>query len=48
MPDSNKPSDEEQWLIKEIEKEIDKVKFFMEEIEIEMEIQSTPDNSNPR
>lgn len=40
-PDNNKPSDEEQRLIKEIEKEIDKVKFFMEEIEIEMEIVNT-------
>ena len=41
MPDGNKPSDEEQCLIKEIEKEIEKVKFFMEEIEIEMEIVNT-------
>ena len=41
MPNSDKPSDEEQRLIKEIEKEIDKVKFFMEEIEIEMEIVNT-------
>lgn len=40
-PDNNKPSNEEQRLIKEIEKEIDKVKFFMEEIEIEMEIVNT-------
>lgn len=39
-PDNNKPSNEER-LIKEIEKEIDKVKFFMEEIEIEMEIVNT-------
>ena len=41
MPDSNKPSDEEQCLVKEIEKEIDKAKFFMEGIEIEMEIVNT-------
>ena len=41
MPDGNKPSDEEQCLIKEIEREIEKVKFFMEEIEIEMEIVNT-------
>lgn len=41
MPNSDKPSDEEQRLIKEIEKEIDKVKFFMEKIEIEMEIVNT-------
>ena len=41
MSDGNKPSDEEQCLIKEIEKEIEKVKFFMEEIEIEMEIVNT-------
>ena len=39
--DGNKPSDEEQCLIKEIEKEIEKVTFFMEEIEIEMEIVNT-------
>ena len=39
MSDSEEPSDEEQRLIKEIDKEIDKVKYFMEEIEELIEIQ---------
>ena len=38
MSDSKEPSDEE-CLIKEINKEIDKVKYFMEEIEELIEIQ---------
>ena len=39
MSDSEEPSDEEQRLIKEIDKEIDKVKYFMEEIDELIEIQ---------
>ena len=39
MSDSDEPSDEEQRLIKEIDKEIDKVKYFMEEIDELIEIQ---------
>ena len=39
MSDCEEPSDEEQRLIKEIDKEIDKVKCFMEEIEELIEIQ---------
>ena len=39
MNDSEEPSDEEQRLIKEIEKKIDKVKYFMEEMEELIEIQ---------
>ena len=35
----HEPSDEEQRLIKKIDKEIDKVKYFMEEIEELIEIQ---------
>ena len=38
MSDSEEPSDEER-LIKEIDKEIDKVKYFMEEIDELIEIQ---------
>ena len=38
MSDSEEPSDEEQRLIKEIDKEIDKVNYFMEEIEELIEI----------
>ena len=39
MSDSEEPSDEEQRLIKEIDKEIEKVKYFMEEIDELIEIQ---------
>ena len=39
MSDSEEPSDEEQRLIKEIDKEIDKVKYFIEEIEELIKIQ---------
>ena len=39
MSDSEEPSNEEQRLIKEIDKEIDQVKYFMEEIEELIEIQ---------
>ena len=39
MSDSEEPSNEEQRLIKEIVKEIDQVKYFMEEIEELIEIQ---------
>ena len=39
MSDCEEPSDEEQRLIKEIDKEIDKVEYFMEEIEELIEIQ---------
>ena len=39
MSDCEEPSDEEQRLIKEIDKEIDKVKYFMEEIDELIEIQ---------
>ena len=39
MSDSKEPSDGERRLIKEIDKEIDKVKYFMEEIEELIEIQ---------
>ena len=38
MSDSEEPSDEEQRLIKEIDKEIEKVKYFMEEIDELIEI----------
>ena len=39
MSDFEEPSDEEQRLIKEIDKEIDKVKYFMDEIKELIEIQ---------
>ena len=39
MSDCEEPSDEEQRLIKEIDKEIEKVKYFMEEIDELIEIQ---------
>ena len=39
MRDSEEPSDEEQRFIKEIDQEIDKVKYFMEKIEELTEIQ---------
>ena len=39
MSDSEEPIDEEQRLIKEIDKEIEKVKYFMEEIDELIEIQ---------
>ena len=39
MSDSEDPSDEEQRLIKEIAKESEKVKYFMEEIDALIEIQ---------
>ena len=39
MSDSEEPSDKERRLIKEINEEIDKVKYFMEEIEELIEIQ---------
>ena len=39
MSDSEEPSVEEQRLIKEIDKEIEKVKYFMEEIDELIEIQ---------
>ena len=39
MSDSEESSDEEQRIIKEIDKEIDKVKYFMEEIDELIEIQ---------
>ena len=39
MSDSEEPSGEEQRLIKEIDKEIEKVKYFMEEIDELIEIQ---------
>ena len=39
MSDSEQPSDEEQRLIKEIDKEIDMVKYFLEKIEDLIEIQ---------
>ena len=39
MSDCEEPSDEKQRLIKEIDKEIDKVEYFMEEIEELIEIQ---------
>ena len=38
MTDSKEPSDEEQCLLKEIDKEIDKVKYLMEEIEELVEV----------
>ena len=39
MSDCEEPSDEKQRLIKEIDKEIDKVEYFREEIEELIEIQ---------
>ena len=39
MSDCEEPSDEEQRLIKEIDKEIEKVKYFMEEIDELIKIQ---------
>ena len=46
MSDCEEPSDEEQRLIKEIDKEIDKVEYFMEEIEELIEIQDYSEIKN--